>query len=223
MKSALVSFALFLLALKPAAGGNVLLYDNTLTADDTGDFVPFSGGPYIALGDQLQLVSAGIATQAKVELFNNGLAGTFDAELDLFSVGSPVGSLLGSFVYPTSIASAGGDVLDLTFNLGAGVTVPQNIVFTVSVGNVTTGVDLGVDMFSGPEVGVSDPLNMIVETTPPPTFSELPTNDENVYFQLSGTAVPEVPGLIMAGSGLLLMGFGFRRTEAWRHRRVTWP
>ncbi len=102
----------------------------------------YSFGPYIALGDDIEWVSAGTAEEAEVEMFNNGGPGTFDAELDLFDVGSPVGANIELSDYPTDISSVGGDVLDLTFYLG-GVTVPQNLIFTVSVSNVSAGMDCG--------------------------------------------------------------------------------
>jgi len=104
MKSAALPIALLMLTTASGAWAS-LLYDNTST--DTGDTVLYSIGPYTALGDQIQLDSAGVATQAEVELFNNGVAGTFDAELDFFNVGSPVGSFLGSSAL-TDISSVGG-------------------------------------------------------------------------------------------------------------------
>jgi len=186
-----------------------VLYDNTTT--NTLDTLFYSyGPPYTALGDQIHLISTGTADQAEVELFNNGDAGTFDAELDIFNVGSPVGSLLGSFDL-TGISSVGKDVIDLTFDLGAGLTVPQDLIFTVSVSNMSPNMDLGVDMFEPPTVGSSDNSFMIAESGG--VFSQLGTNSENVYFQLSGTAgasTPEASSLTLLGTGLLVMGMALR-------------
>ena len=206
MKCTLLPFALLMLGCAPGARATIL-YDNTTT--DTFDTFLYSlGPPYTALGDQIHLISAGTADQAKVEMFNNGDAGTFDVELDFYNVGSPVGSLLGSFDL-TDIASVGSDVIDLTFDLGAGLSVPQDLIFTVSVSNTSPNMDLGVDMFEPPTVGSSDNTFMIAESDG--VFSQLGTNSENVYFQLSGTAsvsTPETSSLTLLGTGLLVIGFG---------------
>ncbi len=197
---------LFVLALtsglSPIHAG-VLLYDNT--SIDTFDTIFYSVGPYSALGDQIQLTSAGTATQALVELFNNGTAGTFDVELDFFDVASPVGALLGTFILP-GVSSTGGDVLDLSVNLGAGIQLPQNVIFLISIQNQSSSdIDVGVDMFAGPTVGASD-SSFIIAASPGPDYFPLPTNNENVYFQLSGnasTTVPETSTLALLGIGLL--------------------
>lgn len=210
MKGAVLSFALLMLGCAPVARANLLLYDNTTT--DTLATVLYSLGPYAALGDQIHLVSAGTANQAKVQMFNNGGAGTFNAELDFFNAGSPLGSPLGSFNL-AGISSLGLDVIDLTFGLGGGLMLPQDLVFTVSVSNLSPNMDLGLNMFEPPTAGTSDNSFMIVATGGP-TFFQLGTDNENVYFQLSGTsgvsAVPEVSTLTLLGTGLLVMGIGAR-------------
>lgn len=215
MKSAALPIALLMLTTASGAWAS-LLYDNTST--DTGDTVLYSIGPYTALGDQIQLDSAGVATQAEVELFNNGAAGTFDAELDFFNVGSPVGSFLGSSAL-TDISSVGGDVLDLTFDLAGGLTVPQDLIFTVTINNASAGLDLGVDMFEPPTVGSSDNSFMIVESDG--IYYTFDTNSQNVYFQLSGTesvAAPEAWSCALLGNALLVIGLG-----AWLRRRLSAP
>jgi hypothetical protein len=208
LKRTLLPFALLMLGCVPGAWATIL-YDNTTT--NTLDTVFYFSGPYTALGDQIQLISAGTATQAEVELFNNGDAGTFDVELDFYNVGSPVGALLGSFDL-TDISSVGSDVIDLTFDLGAGLTVPEDLIFTVSVSNMSSDtMDLGVDMFEPPTVGSSDNTFMIAQSGG--VFSQLGTNSENVYFQLSGTAIvstPEASSLTLLGTGLLVLGIGAR-------------
>jgi hypothetical protein len=215
MKIAALPIALLMLTTASGAWAS-LLYDNTST--DTGYTVLYSIGPYTALGDQIQLDSAGVATQAEVELFNNGSAGTFDAELNFFDVGSPVGSFIGSSDL-TDISSVGGDVLDLSFDLGGGLAVPQDLIFTVTVSNASAGLDLGVDMFEPPTVGSSDNSFMIVESDG--IYYTFDTNSENVYFQLSGTesvAAPEASSCALLGNALLVIGIG-----AWMRRRRSGP
>ncbi len=202
------------LACTPVVRGDTVLYSNTTT--DTGDTVLYSTGGYIGLGDQIHLISAGTADQAEVELFNNGGAGTFDAELELFDIDSPVGAEIGSSNL-TDISSIGGDVLNLTFSL-ANITVPQDLIFTVSISNqnpvdMNALLDLGVDMFEPPTVGTSDPTFMIAEVAGP-TYFQLATNNEDVYFQLSGTpvvvAAPEASSLTLLAAGLLAVRLGAR-------------
>jgi hypothetical protein len=211
LKYTLLPFALLMLGCASGARATIL-YDNT-TTDTFATFLYSLGPPYTALGDQIHLISAGTADQAEVEMFNNGDAGTFDVELDFYNVGSPVGSLLGSFDL-TGISSVGSDVIDLTFDLGAGLSVPQDLIFTVSVSNMSSNtMDLGVDMFEPPTVGSSDNSFMIDQSGG--VFSQLGTNSENVYFQLSGTAaasVPEASSLTLLGSGLLVVGIALRST-----------
>ena len=220
MKCTLLPFALLMLGCAPGMRAT-LLYDNTTTP--TLDTVFYSSGPYTALGDQVELISPGTASQAEVELFNGGDAGTFDAELDFFDVGSPVGAPLGSFDL-TDISSVGSDVIDLTFDLAAGLPVPEDLIFTVSVSNMSPNMDLGVDMFEPPTVGSSDNSFMIAESGG--VYSQLATTSENVYFQLSGTpsvSTPEASSLTMLEIGLVIMGIaawvkGFRnRTHSPAH------
>ena len=212
MRYTLLPLALLILGCVPGARA-AFLYDNTTT--DTFDTIFYFSGPYSALGDQIQLISAGTANQAEVELFNNGDAGTFDAELDFFNVGSPVGAPLGSFDV-TNISSVGQDVIDITFDLTGGLSVPQDLIFTVSVSNTSPNMDLGVDMFEPPTVGSSDNSFMIAQSDG--VYSQLGTLSENVYFQLSGTtgtSTPEASSFTMLGTSLVIMGIGgwVRRTR----------
>jgi hypothetical protein len=202
---------LFVLMMLPAGAraDTTLLYDNTTT--DTFDTVLYSVGPYTALGDQLHLLSAGYATQAVVEMYNNGSAGAFDAELDFFDVGSPVGAEFGSFDL-TGISSPGSDVIHITFDLGGGLAVPQDLLFAVSISNAGPGMDLGLDMFDPPTVGSSDNSYMIAASGG--SYFELGTNSENVYFRLSGApavSAPEASSAVLLGAGLVMIGCTRRR------------
>ncbi len=220
MKRSLMPALLILSCVYTARADTTIFYDNTTT--DTMDTVFYSIGPYTALGDQLNLVSSGLASQAQVQMFNNGSAGTFDAELDFFQVGDPVGSELGSF-HLTGIVSAGLDVINMTFDLGAILDVPQDIIFTVSISNPSPDMDLGLDMFDPPTVGTSDNTFMIAESGG--VYSQLPVNNENVYFRLSGpgsAAAPEPCSLALLIICLPAMWFhGWLTTRRRNHRHET--
>ena len=71
------------------------VYSNITT--DTFGTVFYSTGPYTQIGDQITLSGTDrAASSASVQLYNNGgSAGTFDATLRFFNVGSPVGGQLG--------------------------------------------------------------------------------------------------------------------------------
>jgi hypothetical protein len=193
---------LFVLLGAKMAQASELLYDNTTT--DTFNTVFYSSG-YDALGDQIQLVSPGIANGASVEFYNQGGAGTFDAELSLYNLGSPVGSLIGSSTV-TGISTVGSDVIDVNFDLSS-VTVPQDLVFAVSLNNVSQGVDPGLDLFEPPAVGSSDPTFMIASSGA--GFFELPapaSETTDLYFQLVGDAgeiSPEPSTMGLIGMGLI--------------------
>ena len=218
MKCLCLAAATVMIAPHFTALGATVLYDNTNPSANTFDTVLYSVGPYTALGDQIQTISSGLGDQAAVELFNNGGAGTFDLELDLFDVGSPVGAELGSFDL-TGISTTGGDVLDLTFALG-GLALPQNLIFALrplnqNPADPTDPLDLGVDMFEPPDVGSSDNTFMIAESTSL-MYEALGTNSENVYFQLTGTPTAGVPEPSFTG----LMGLSLLGVLAYRRRRT---
>lgn len=214
MRYTLVLSALLIIGCAPGARAATVLYSNTTT--DTLQTFLFSAiqPPYSALGDEIHLSSAGTASQAQIELFNNGDAGTFDATLDFFNIGAPVGALLGTYSV-TNISSAGQDVIDLAFDLAGGLVVPQDLIFTVSVSNTSPNMDLGVDMFEPPTVGASDNSFMIGLSGG--LYVQPPTVDENVYFQLSGTAgtsAPEASSFTLLGTSLGVLGIG-----GWAGRR----
>lgn len=208
--------SIFLLALlaAPLAPAGVI-YDNS--ANDIGQSFFWSSG-WDELGDQITLGGTDRSvTSAQLQLFNLGAAGTFDATLRFYNVGSPVGSGLGEFTLTTLAApdfSTTGGVFNLTFSTG-GVTLPDDVIFTLAVFNQSSGVDLGLNLFDPPVFGSSDSGFAIRRQGT--SFSLESGADLNYYLVLdasSGAAVPE-PGavwLVMGGIALGVVRRG-KRTQ----------
>jgi hypothetical protein len=200
-----------------ATGQAAIIYDNTTT--DTGDYFLYSSAisSYSHIGDTITLAGTNrLLTSAQIQLFNNSsTSGTYDATLYFWEVGSPVGSLLGSFTRTgITIGSFGYPNVDFT-NLN--LTVPDSLVFTVAISNVSSGLSLGMGLYTGPTVGSSDPNRQVAATGL--TFSEgvVPNGFGNSYLRLAAdpvsSAVPEPSTLSMAGSAALLMLFTARRRK----------
>ena len=200
-----------ILAIAAAVGASgSTVYSNTTT--DTFDTIFYSVGPFSGLGDEVSLAGADrLATQATVQFFNNGAAGTFDAVLRLFQVGAPVGAQIGTDFSVNVIAAPSLGVFNVAFDTG-GILVPDNLIFLVYLGNVSNGVDVGLNMFEPPSIGASDGSFMIRDAG---GFSALSTPNENVFFQLDATTqgppIPEPATLAMVGGGLLLALLANRR------------
>ena len=109
-----VFLAGFFLALSAAWGTPI--YNNTTT--DTGDTLSYAANGFVQIGDQLQLAGTDrLATLARVQFFNDGQAGSFDATLRLFSVGAPVGSQLGTDYLVSGIVVPLDDIVNVSFIL----------------------------------------------------------------------------------------------------------
>jgi hypothetical protein len=190
---------LWMSLLAPAALHATLVYSDTTT--DTLNTVFYSTGPYVEIGDQIALASTQrSANSATTQFFNNGgSAGTFDATVRFFQVGGPVGSQIGGSFTTTGNSIAAGDVLNVSWALG-GVVLPDNLIFTVSVSNLTAGLDLGLDLFEPPTVGSSSNKFFIIATSGP-SYSQgsQGNNQDNIFFSLDaspGSTIPE-PGTML--------------------------
>jgi len=198
-----------LLALSSASGAFAgLLYDNT-TVDQSHTLI-YSTGPYTGIGDQIHLVAAGNAVSALLQMYNNGGAGTFDAELRFYQVDAPVGAQVGGTFTSAGLTSTGADIINMGFALG-GLALPQDVIFVATVTNATDGMDLGLNLFEPPAPGSSDNTFLIVADNT--GFSQAASANENVYFQLSDSAVPEPATFSLFGAGLAAAGL-------WRRRRA---
>src|SRR5258708_29710984 len=115
----MIKVAVLFLTLMPLALQAATVYSNTFT--DTGQTAFYSSGPYSRIGDLIALGGTDrTATSATAEFFNAGsVAGTFDAVLRFYDVGSPVGAEIGSGFSATGISVASLHVIDVVFsNLG---------------------------------------------------------------------------------------------------------
>jgi hypothetical protein len=199
------------MAAGPAAAVTIY-YDNTNPAQDALNDLVFSFGPYTGIGDSIVLTSAGNATNAAVQFYNDGSAGTFDASLLFFAAGSPVGTLIGSKYTLPGLSIGAGSELDANFQLGF-LSVPQDLVFLLEVANVSAGVDPGVELYADPTNAGSNTADSAVFLQGIGDYSQQSTVDSgggNPYFQLYQTPEP---------STFFLMGSGLLAAAAWRKRR----
>jgi len=206
-RTASLALAAFALVASPLAFADTVVYNNTTT--DTEDTLIYSVGPYTEIGDQIHLGGTDrYATTATVQFYNNGdTAGTFDATLTLLNVGSPVGSVIGTYTV-TNIAAPLGGVSGFNVDFtGLDTTVPDDLIFVVSVANQTGTLDLGLDLFEPPTVGSSDNTFLIVNDGS--TYSTPATDHENVFFELQAstapTGVPEPSTMVTIATALIIL------------------
>jgi len=193
------------LALAPAQAA--VIYNNgAVGAPET---VMYSAGPYGAIGDRIELSgTARASTTARVQLYNAGTAGLFDAALQFYQVGSPVGAAIGPEYLLTGLTAPEAADFEVSFST-FGLVLPDSVAFTLAVRNQAVGVDLGVNLY-----GTSVPADFLVETGSIAAVGGLGATD--VYFVLEaggGTAVPEPASAL--GVGLALVTLGWLRQRNW--------
>lgn len=207
--SALLLLLISILFAATAHASIIYYYDNTTPANDTTTDTVYSSGPYQGVGDTISLASPGVdATDALAEFYNDGSAGTFDATLQFFQAGSPVGAEIGTEYTITGISVLANSYADVDFQLG-GLNLPTNVVFILGVANVGEGVDPGVELYTGPSVGSNTPDTQIVLQGG--LYSQGAAGG-NPYFELT-SSVPEPSTWLLAA-----VGFG---AAVWSRRRRT--
>ena len=195
-----------------SAGAGTAFYDNISSPSiDTLTDLAFSAGPYDGIGDSVALTGPGVADSAALQLFNDGAAGTFDATLLFFNTGAPVSTQFGGGFTETGLAADANSYVNLSFT-GLNLAVPQNFVFVLTLANVTSGVDLGLELYSGTAVGSNTPDTAIVLQQS--AFTQVSTGGDgsgNPALQLSSVPEPASwPAFILAG--IVLVG-NRRRTR----------
>jgi hypothetical protein len=171
-------------------------YSNTTTDQQFSIF--YSTG-YTQIGDQIHMTSASNVSSVNAQFFNDGSDTTFDAVLQFYQVGGPVGTQIGSSFITTgiSIASNMSQTVDFT-NLG-NLFLPQDVIVVLSVRNVGGGGDVGVNFFDPPTAGTSDNSFFIINDGT--GFSQATTNMgiDNIYLEVSNTPEPSTAVLSLGG------------------------
>jgi hypothetical protein len=204
-----IRFVLSALLALPATASTI--YSNVTT--DTGDTLVYKSNGFTEIGDQIHLAGTErFGSQATVQFFSDGSAGTFDAVLRLFQLGSPVGLQIGPDFIVTGYSAPSDDVVNVPFSL-LGTLLPDDLVFTASISSASPGVDiLGVDLFEPPATGISDNTFAIAKTLS--GYATVVTANENVYFALqasSSASTPEPASFGICLGGLVLFAWARRR------------
>src|ERR1022692_430902 len=136
---------------------------------------------------------------------NDGSDATFDAELSFYNVGAPVGSQIGGSFPVTNISIASNTSQTVTFPDLGGLAVPQDVIAILSVGNVSAGGDIGVNLFDPPTVGTSDNSFYIVNDGTGFAQASTNLNIDNVYFEILETNTVPEPATAGATFALLVL------------------
>ena len=180
------------------------IYDNTTT--DTLQTYVYSAGAYTQIGDSITLGgTARTLTDASVQFFNLATAGTFSATLRFFNPAAPVGTQIGSSYLASGLSINSQDILTVTFS-GLNLLVPNNLVFTVAISNVTGGADLGLNAFEPPLTGSSNNAQIITSTDNVNFLAESTIAGQgNLYLQLNASDVPEPATITLAGGAIMAL------------------
>lgn len=190
------------------AGAGTIYYDNTNSNNDTETDIVYSAGPYDGIGDSITLSAAATgATDAFAQFYNDGDSGTFDATLQFFQAGSPVGTQIGDSYDVTDIAVGADSEVDVDFELND-LDLPQDVAFLLEVANASPGVDPGVELYSNPpDVGSNTTDTAVVLQDL--TYSQLTTGEGggNPYFELENDSgaenlTPEPTSWLLTAIGL---------------------
>lgn len=204
---------LVMAVLSVGTGRADIVYSNT--SIDTLVTYYFSANNSTQIGDTISLGgTARSLNSASVQFYNNGASGTFSATLNLWNTGSPVGGQLGSFTV-NGLSLGSGGILTVSFT-SLNLVVPDNLVFTVAVSNLSSGsMDLGLNAFEPPSVGSSNSGQLILNPGGNFASAVAAPGQGNLYFLLDASNIPEpsTVGLIAAGGIALALGAQRRRSR----------
>jgi hypothetical protein len=197
-----IILALGLAALSSQAA---VLYSNT--ASDQQFSIFYSTG-FTQIGDQIGMVSSGTLERVDTQFFNNGSDATFDAVLQFYEVGSPVGSEIGGSFITTGISIASGESQTVTFSDLSGLVVPQDLIVVLSIQNESAGGDIGVNFFDPPTVGISDDSFFIANNGTGLAQASTNLGIDNIYLEINA---PEPSSAGLALGGLMLIAVACKR------------
>jgi hypothetical protein len=205
----LVLLGAVILALSPGvARASIVVYANATTDLNWGlDLVGFQDG----VGDSIVLDNNSPLGHAQVQIYNAGASGTFDATLQFFQVGAPVGLQIGSDYTVTGVSADAASLFFVDFALDH-LNLPDDVVFMVSVANVSSGVAPQLEFYgSSPVVGSNTADQAVVYRTGAYSVEDVSgVGGGNPYLVL--TAAPEPGEWVLMGSGLLgLLAYARRR------------
>lgn len=183
-----------------------IVYDNTV--NDPSETIFFSEGSYSEIGDSIQLSGTERRlTDATVQFFNLGGEGTFDATLQFYLAGVPVGAPWGGGYTATGILAPELNVFEVTFSNLALDFPSSDLVFTISIANADSELDLGLNLFDPPfSPGASDNRFLIVADQQGQFSAPAAGTNSNPFFRLeaeSGSAAIPEP----ATGGLTVLAF----------------
>jgi|GEM_PF-1482824 len=184
--------AALLLSLAGAASHASPVYVNN--AVDTLTTVSFSSG-YVQIGDQLRLTAAGELDSLVTQFFNLGEAARFDATLTFYRADTL--TQIGPSFTEQGISIDAGQSLNVAFSQLGGLSVPEEIVVMLSIGNLVGNGDLGLNLFDPPTWGSSSNQSFFVNTGAGLVEDSTFQGIDNVYFEINATtrSVP-TPGTL---------------------------
>lgn len=187
------SFAL-IVAFSVTQGHAAVIYNNT--SNDALETINFADGPYTQIGDAVHLDGTErLLSQATVQFYNAGGQGSFDATLQFYLSGVPVGAPWGGGYTLTGISAPAASVFDVAFSNLALSFPDDDLVFTIEISNVDSATLLGLNLFNPPNSKGSSSSSFLITADSQGQFAETPAGtNSNLYFQLDADgAQPTIP------------------------------
>lgn len=208
------SLSLAVLLSAASAVAQVFVYQDV---GGTDLYASTSGGTPGIAGDLVTLANtARTVTDLTVGLRGDMTGATADLSLSFYSPGPPdpdndgyptVGAQIGQTITQTAVPVQNGS-FNFTFT-GVNITVPDNVIWAVSIDNLTQGANLGWTFSEPPTVGSSDPAFAYLGLNNPLSVNVDPNTPPMYNLTAEITAVPE-PALYPVLFGLLCLGLAVK-------------